>query len=60
MGLEGRLTEQSVNDELPADIAGALDDWRRVQAPPLSRDEAISAILRDWLIGHGLLPFSDE
>lgn len=38
-----------------ADIAQGLDLFLNEDFAPATRSEAISAILRDWLIGHGYL-----
>lgn len=38
------------------DIAEGLDLFLQEDFAPATRPEAISAILRDWLVGHGYLP----
>ena len=42
--------------EPEADIAEGLDLFLREDFAPATRDEAVSVILRDWLVGHGYLP----
>ncbi|MBB3771521.1 hypothetical protein FHS55_002120 [Angulomicrobium tetraedrale] len=37
-----------------------LDDWRREQEDLPTRPEAIRRIVKDWLIGHGLLSPAPE
>jgi len=39
-----------------ADIVEGLDLFLREDFAPATRDEAVSVILRDWLVGHGYLP----
>lgn len=38
-----------------ADIEEGLDLFLREDFAPATKSEAISAILRDWLVGHGYL-----
>jgi len=38
-----------------ADIAEGLDLFLEEDFAPATREEAIAAILRDWLVGHGYL-----
>ena len=45
----------SLEAEPDADIAEGLDLYMREDFAPATRDEAVSAILRDWLVGHGYL-----
>ncbi|MGH2341118.1 hypothetical protein ACRC7T_06490 [Segnochrobactraceae bacterium EtOH-i3] len=39
---------------LDQETLDAIDEWRRQQTPPPPMAEAISTILKDWLVGHGL------
>jgi hypothetical protein len=49
------------NIRLPDELRVAVDEWRATQPDPQpSRSEAIRLILKDWLIGHGHLPFRDD
>lgn len=41
--------------EPDADLAEGLDLFLQEDFAPATRSEAISAILRDWLVGHGYL-----
>lgn len=45
----------SLETEPDADIAEGLDLFLREDFAPATRDEAVSGILRDWLIAHGYL-----
>jgi hypothetical protein len=43
--------------ELPPDLAQALDDWIIKQPDPKpTRAEAIEIAVKDWLTGMGLMP----
>lgn len=46
----------ALDAEPDADIAEGLDLFLQEEFAPATRPEAISAILRDWLVGHGYLP----
>lgn len=45
----------SLDAEPDSDIAEGLDLFLQEDFAPATRSEAISAILRDWLVGHGYL-----
>jgi hypothetical protein len=43
----------TLDAEPDADIAEGLDLFLEEDFAPATREEAIAAILRDWLVGHG-------
>lgn len=45
----------SLDAEPAADIAEGLDLFMREDFAPATTSEAISAIMRDWLVGHGYM-----
>jgi len=45
----------SLDAGLDADIADGLELFMREEFAPATQGEAISTILRDWLVGHGYL-----
>lgn len=50
-----------VNVRMPPDLADAISKFVADQDPQLpNTSEAIRAILRDWLIGHGYLDLPPE
>ncbi|WAC26427.1 hypothetical protein [Ancylobacter sp. SL191] len=42
------------------DTIDGIEQWRREQSPIPSEADAIRLIVRDWLIGHGLMPLPPE
>jgi len=42
------------------DMLETLDKWASLQREKPSRSEAIRYILKDWFIGHGLMPPEPE
>lgn len=45
----------ALEDQADVDVEAGLDLFLREDFAPSTRTEAISAILRDWLIAHGYL-----
>lgn len=51
-----RSDTEQVAVRLPRDLLDGIDAYAAEEADKPGRPEALRRIVRDWLVGHGLLP----